>query len=136
MEANIPKTGQGSMTTSERQRVRSEKASDLLFSVTIGGKALASYGLSSFTMPTPLPFLVISSKSLHSIQLQVYQRPQALGDDFPFFKTDSLTFPLTPKVDWTGPSCLLEGTRESAVIKVATILRDVGNGPVSLQQEI
>jgi hypothetical protein len=71
MEAAMPNAGHGSMTTSECQRTRSEKVTEVLFIITTGGKALASYGLSSFTTPTPLPFLVNASKSAHSIQLQV-----------------------------------------------------------------
>lgn len=103
----MPNTGQGSMTTSECQRARSERATGVLFSVTTGGNELTSYGLSSFSKLTPLPFLIETLKLL--------------------------AFPLTPKVDWTGPGCFLEGTRESAVVKVATALRDIGNRPISLQ---
>lgn len=83
-EAAMPKIGQGSMTTSECQRARSKSVIGVLFSITTGGNALTSYGLSSFSKLTPLPFLVDT------------------------FKLQS--FPLTPKVDWTGPGSLFEGT--------------------------
>jgi len=52
------------------------------------------------------------------------------------YQTDSLTFPLTPKVDWAGSCGFLKGARESTVVKVAAKLSDIGYGPIRLQQQV
>lgn len=46
---------------------------------------------------------------------------------------ESLTLPLTPKVDGAGASGLFEGAGEGAVIEVATDLRDFRNRSIRLQ---